>query len=76
MDMKELFENGCFTPAWTEHSEEITEPIKEEIVPQRKDVKVLLDELADIKDNMNTIKEKLWYLHRAREYNEAGFSKE
>ena len=49
MDMKELFENGCFTPAWTER-EEVPEPVKDEIVPQRKDVTVLLDELADIKD--------------------------
>ncbi|MCR5266479.1 MAG: hypothetical protein K6E29_07805 [Cyanobacteria bacterium RUI128] len=75
MDMKELFENGCFTPAWTER-EEVPEPVKDEIVPQRKDVTVLLDELADIKDNMNSIKERLWYIHRAREYNEAGFNKE
>ena len=72
MDMKDLFESGCFTPAWTETSEEIAESTP---IPYRKDLKVLLDELAEIKNNIENLQAKSWYLDRERQYREQGFSR-
>lgn len=71
MDMKEIFENGCFTPAWTE-DEDIQ---SETSVPYRKDLDKLLSELAEIKENIENLQAKSWYLDRLRQYHEYGFSK-
>jgi hypothetical protein len=71
MDMKEIFENGCFTPAWTE-DEDIQ---AETSVPYRKDLDKLLSELAEIKENIENLQAKSWYLDRLRQYHEYGFSK-
>lgn len=69
MDMKELFENGCFTPEWS-GSEEV-QPLA---AHHRKDLNELLDELEVIKDNINNLRAKSWYLGRLRQYNEHGVS--
>lgn len=71
MDMKEIFENGCFTPAWAESEDEINHPA----LAQKKDLNVLLDELAEIKNNIENLQAKSWYLERLRQYHEHGLSR-
>ena len=70
MDMKELFENGCFTPEWV-GAEEL-QPVP---APHRKDLNELLDELAEIKENIENLQAKSWYLERLRQFHEHGFSR-
>lgn len=69
MDMKEIFENGCFTPEWADADELEAVP-----APQRKDLNELLDELAAIKDNIENLRAKSWYLGRLRQFHEHGLS--
>ena len=73
MDMKELFENGCFTPAWTEQ-EKVNE--NDSPVPKHKNLDTLLDELSQIKTNIENLQAKSWYLERLRQYNEHGLLKD
>ena len=71
MDMKELFENGCFTPEWTEQEAVYRE---ETPIPQHKDLDTLFEELAEIKENIESLQERKWYLARKMEYFKNGFS--
>ena len=71
MDMKELFENGCFTPEWTEQEAVYKEDAP---IPQHKDLDTLFDELAEIKANIEDLQEKKWYLARKMEYFKNGFT--
>ena len=71
MDMKELFDNGCFMPDWTEQASVYKE---ESPVPQRKDIDTLYDELAEIKANIESLQERQWYLARKIEYHKYGFT--
>ena len=70
MDMKELLANGCFTPEWTE-AEEQEKPAYE---IRHKELDVLLNELAEIKENIEQLQAKSWYLDRLRQYHEHGFA--
>ncbi len=72
MDIKELFANGCFVPDWTEVTAEVQEAAP---VPERKELRVLLDELAEIKENIENLQARSWYLGKLREYTENGFSR-
>lgn len=72
MDMKDIFENGCFSPDWTEKSFE-TEV--EPPVPQRKELSVLLSELEDIKNNIENLEAKQWYLAKLIKYHNEGFAR-
>jgi len=64
MDMKELFENNCFPMSWSEEKEVYT--------PQRKELSVLLAELEEIKNNIEDIKAKQWYLAKLARFNREG----
>lgn len=66
MDMKELFENGCFSPSWNEVEE------KEVFIPQRKDLPTLLAELEDIKNSINDIKARQWHLAKLMKFHQEG----
>ncbi len=66
MDMKEIFENGCFSPVWNEVEE------KEVYVPQRKDLTTLLAELEDIKNNIDDIKARQWHLAKLMKFHQEG----
>jgi len=68
MDMKDIFENGCFSPGWVEKEEEPP-------IPPRKDLSILMGELEEIKNNIENLQAKQWYLARLIQYYEAGFSK-
>ena len=71
MDMKELFENNCFPMSWSSEAEEIPE---QKMLPQRKDLTTLLAELEDIKNNIEEIKAKQWYLAKLMKFHKEGFS--
>ena len=70
MDMKDLFENGCFTPEWANADE--LEPVQG---LHRKNLDELLDELAKIKENIENLQAKSWYLERLRQFHQHGFSR-
>ncbi len=67
MDMKEIFDSGCFSPGWNEVEE------KEVYIPQRKDLTVLLAELEDIKNTIEGIKAKQWHLAKLMKFHLADF---
>ncbi len=73
MDMKELFENNCFPMSWSSESKEILQE-KQTYVPQRKNLTTLLAELEDIKNNIEEIKAKQWYLAKLIKFHQEGFS--
>ena len=79
MDMKDIFENGCFSPGWVEKEEpEITyvsPEIQESGIPPRKDLSVLLAELEAIKNNIEEVKAKQWYLAKLVQYHNEGFAR-
>ena len=66
MDMKELFENNCFPMDWSGENEAYT--------PQRKELSVLLAELEDIKNNIQEIEAKQWYLAKLAKLHKAGIA--
>lgn len=68
MDMKDIYENGCFSPAWLEKDEE-------QSAPKRKELGVLLGELEEIKNNIEKLQAKQWYLARLIMYHNEGFAK-
>ena len=70
MDMRELFENGCFSPSWNEVEE------KETYIPQRKDLTILLAELEDIKNTIDDIKARQWHLAEQMKFHNEGISPE
>ena len=70
MDMKEIFESGCFSPGWNEV------PEKEVYVPQRKDLTVLLAELEDIKNTIDDVKARQWHLAKLMKFHKEGLAPE
>lgn len=70
MDMKDLFENGCFTPEWADS--EGLQPIS---MPHHKDLDELCAELAQIKEHIENLQAKSWYLERLRQFHEHGLSR-
>ncbi len=79
MNEKELFENFCFLPSWTEDDYEITQKkerneIKESLKPQRKDLSTLLAELEEIKNNIEDIKAREWHLAKLIKLNKEGIA--
>ena len=69
MDMKEIFESGCFSPCWNELDEEY-----ESFLPQKKDITVLMAELEDIKNTIDEIDAKKWHLAKLMKFYKAGLS--
>ena len=67
-DMNELFENNCFPMSWSEKTETYT--------PQRKDLSVLLAELEEIKNNLDEIEAKQWYLAKLAKMHKEGIAYE
>lgn len=67
MDMKEVFEQGCFSPGWNEVEE------KETYIPQRKDLTILLAELEEIKNTIEDVKAKQWHLAKLMKFHKEGF---
>ena len=66
---KELFENFCFLPDWTE-----VENVHEEPQPrQHKDLTTLIGELEDIKNRIEDIKAHKWHLEKLIKFHQEGF---
>ena len=79
MNEKELFENFCFLPSWTNDDYEIVKnqernEIKESLQPQRKDLSTLLAELEEIKNNIEDIKAREWHLAKLIKLNKEGIA--
>lgn len=70
MDMKEIFENGCFSPNWLEVEE------KEIYVPEKKDLSLLLAELEEIKNTIDDIKARQWHLAKLMRFHQEGLAKD
>lgn len=68
MNEKELFENNCFLPCWTD--EEAIKPY----VPQKKDLTTLLAELEEIKNNIEDINAREWHLAKLMKFHKAGLT--
>ena len=74
MDDNELFENLCFSPSWQEKENEPEMPAIAQIRPH-KSMTELLNELEDIKENIQQIQEKQWNLANLIRFHESGFAK-
>ncbi len=70
MNNKELFENNCFPLSWCEDEEHFTPQI-----PQRKDLTTLLAELEDIKNRIDELDAREWYLAKLVRFHNEGFTK-
>lgn len=74
MNEKEMFENGCFLPSWTEDIED--EPISDAYAPQSKNLQTLLKELDEIKDRIQEIEARQWQLAKLINFHENRIVKE
>ena len=74
-DEKALFEAGCFLPSWTE---DIPEQKQNSPLYQfeDKDINVLKQELAEIKERIEQIREKQWNLAQQMTFYIHNFVKE
>ena len=72
-DDNELFENLCLSPSWQEKEEEKMPAIAR--LQPRKSLTQLLNELEDIKENLQKIQEKQWNLANLIRFHEKGFAK-
>ena len=63
MNENDLFEKGCFSPEWT---------TEDSLLPsvQRKDLKTLLDELDEIKGQIQDIQAHQWHLAKLLKFHE------
>ena len=73
MDMNDIFNNGGFSPDWTERYEEVDQ--QTENLTQRKDLQTLLNELDEIKSTISDLEIRSWHLAKRLHYHEKGFSK-
>lgn len=73
---KLLFEKGCFLPSWTED----TEPEKNEVQvskayePPHKDMATLLQELNEIKEHIQDVRQRLWNLDKLIDFHTNGLA--
>ena len=77
MNDKELFENFCFLPDWSEISEDALKAHNKYddqsvYMPQRKDLQTLLAELEQIKNNIEDIKAREWHLAKLMKFHREG----
>ena len=72
-DDNELFENLCLSPSWQEKEEKTMPAIAR--ISNRKSLTQLLNELEDIKENLQKIQEKQWNLANLIRFHEKGFAK-
>ena len=69
MNDKELFENNCLPMNWTVDD---TPPF----IPERKELSVLLAELAEIENRIEDIKAKQWNLEKQVMFHQVGLAAE
>lgn len=69
MNDKELFENNCLPMNWTVDD---TQPF----IPKRKELSVLLAELAEIENRIEDIKAKQWNLEKQAMFHQGGLAAE
>ena len=73
-----LFEKGCFLPNWIEDfsPEEEQMPISQVHISRNKDLKTLQDELEQIKEHIQDIKEREWHLAKLLHFHRNNFAQE
>ena len=72
-----LFDKGCFLPSWVEDTEsEEQMPISQVHAATNKDLETLKQELAQIKDHIQEIKEREWHLAKLLHFHNNDFAKE
>ena len=74
MNEKDLFENGCFLPEWTSDIDQ--KPISVAHSYQRKDLQTLLNELNNIKEQIQEIKSREWRLAKLIHFHENELAKD
>lgn len=75
MNEKELFEQGCFLPSWTEAIES-KESISNAYAYRNKDVQTLQTELNEIKEYIQDIQERQWNLAKLLHFHENSFARD
>ena len=74
MNEKDFFENGCFLPEWTSDIDQ--KPILVAHSYQRKDLQTLLNELNNIKEQIQEIKSREWHLAKLIHFHENELAKD
>ncbi len=75
---KMLFDKGCFLPSWIEDSksEEEQTPISQVHIVRNKDLATLQQELAQIKEHIEDVKEREWHLAKLLYFHNNDFAKD
>lgn len=76
MNERQLFEAGCFLPSWTEDIEADQMPISQVHLRRNKDLQTLLGELDEIKNRIQEIQAKQWYLAKLLHFHEHDFAQD
>ncbi len=67
--IKELFENNCFPMNWTDE--------RHDFIPEKSErLSALMNELDEIKENIDNVRAKQWNLEKLATYQKEGFSAE
>lgn len=74
MNDKQLFESGCFSPEWATDTEQ--SPISTVYIRKNKDLQTLLKELDGIKDRIQEIQAKQWYLAKLLHFHQNELARE
>ena len=76
-DQKKLFEKGCFLPNW---QEDVTPkeqmPISQVYTIRNKDLATLINELSEIKQHIEDVREREWHLAKMLNFHNNDFVKE
>ena len=72
---KELFDNFCFLPDWTEVTPETQVQAEEtvQVSATHKDLATLLAELEEINNRIEEIKAHKWHLDKLIKFHQEGF---
>ncbi len=75
---KKLFENGCFLPNWQEDIQPQKEemPISQAYSARNKDLATLINELSEIKQHIEDVREREWQLAKMLNFHNNNFVKE
>ena len=72
MNEREIFEAGCFSPEWTTDDSSISKVH----TMRNKDLKTLLDELDQIKEQIQEIQAKQWHIAKLIRFHQNGLVNE
>lgn len=76
MNENELFEAGCFLPAWAEDTKTEELPVLSAYKNQGKDLETLMGELEQIKESIQEIQARQWNLAKLIDFHRHNLVKE